>query len=122
MVFIKTQRFLPIHYYYFIVALFRRVTLNIYIRKEVENMGDTQGRGSNLTDEDRAKGGQHSHQSQSGSGDSSSSSGMKGGSSSGQGRGNFGNHEEHVRAGEQSSGHTGDPEEHSRAGKIGGSK
>lgn len=58
-------------------------------------MADTQNKGSNLTDEDRAKGGKNSHK---------NSSSMKE-SQSGQGKGNFGDHEEH-----------------SRAGKIGGSK
>jgi hypothetical protein len=51
-----------------------------------------QGRGSNLTDEDRSKGGQNSGQSQSSQGD-------KGGSSTGQGKGNFGNSEQHAEAG-----------------------
>ena len=36
-----------------------------------------------------------------------------------QGQGNFGNPEQHARAGSMSSGNTGNPEQHSEAGKKG---
>lgn len=57
-------------------------------------MPNDSGRGSNLTDEERAKGGRHSHQN-----DSEGSRSMSGSGDSGtQG----GTHEQHVKAGEQS--------------------
>ncbi|HSE61111.1 MAG TPA: hypothetical protein VLA88_02355 [Candidatus Saccharimonadales bacterium] len=36
-----------------------------------------------------------------------------------EGQGNFGNHEQHVKAGSMSSGNTGRPEEHAKAGREG---
>ena len=76
------------------------------------------GLGSDNMDEQtkhdiQSEGGKASH--------SGGNSNSKGGQSS-TGQGNFENHEQHVKAGEQSSGHTNDPEEHKKAGKIGGSK
>jgi hypothetical protein len=35
------------------------------------------------------------------------------------GRGNYGNHDQHVAAGKQSSGNTGNPEQHAKAGEAG---
>jgi hypothetical protein len=36
------------------------------------------------------------------------------------GRGNYGNPEQHSKAGSMSSGNTGNPQQHAKAGKIGG--
>ena len=89
-------------------------------------MADTSNRGLGSDNMDpqtkhdiQSAGGQASHS----GGQQVNDAGQKGGqSSSGDGRGNFGNHDQHVQAGQQSSGHTGDPEEHARAGKLGGEK